>query len=857
MIDKKKLKFYFDKEYNVLMSGKHGVGKTSAILQVFEEAGLQLGETCLYFSGSTMDPFIDFCGVPLKIEEDNQTKIRLILPEHINANKVKAIFIDEYNRCLTGDTKIQLASGKSVPIKDLVNEDYFYVYACDVDNGNNPVIAKGHSARLTIKDAPLLKITLDNGQTIRCTENHPILTSDKGFVLAKDLKENDSLMCLYKKYNKKGYELVCSTRSRKWVTTYILSDKYNVENNLYDENYEEKESRHHNDFNKYNNSPENIIRLTRLDHLRVHGKNTEGCSKAGKKSHRDNPGLYNRSIGTEESKIKAQKSSAQTRKTCTKYKKKRSELSKKMYTDEMVQYRSQVTKKQWENGQFENIDRQDALLKNHISRTINKFKEKGHCLTSISLQDYNDIKKDFSGKGKSVLTIGKIEEHFGSFENFKQHIASLQAEQRNLLNHRVVSIESDGTEDVYDISVDKYHNFALDCGVFVHNSHSKIRNSVMELIQFKSINGRKFPQLKVIWAAINPENEEDEEQVYNVDRIDPAQKDRFHVYMDIPYKCDKNYFRKAYSPSISDSALEWWNQLPPKTKDMVSPRRLDYALKIHSDGGDLSDALPAESNPSALKLALTIGPDGIRIQEMLNKNKEKEAKEFIRTIDGFEKFMQFIKNNPSDKNKAIKFFCLFLSDEQVSRIISEDKYSEIFNYIKSDIVNDCYLSSFSYVLLDYVKMHSTKESEELKKFLESTLGSLEEMKIEIHKSIPVGVTDESFLVMPRQYYFTTQDKYKLYCDLKGAIRREITDEGLEKTMRILNKCIGGSRLPTIKKKYSDAHIYLEYVLSHVALKRLNRKKASALFKDFNQIDESKKLEFGWTRKHEELLKKYV
>ncbi len=38
-------------------------------------------------------------------------------------------------------------------------------------------------------------------------------------------------------------------------------------------------------------------------------------------------------------------------------------------------------------------------------------------------------------------------------------------------NHHVISIKFlDYSEDVYDISVDKYHNFLLDCGVFVHNS---------------------------------------------------------------------------------------------------------------------------------------------------------------------------------------------------------------------------------------------------------------------------------------------------------------------------------------------------------------------------------------------------
>ena len=31
--------------------------------------------------------------------------------------------------------------------------------------------------------------------------------------------------------------------------------------------------------------------------------------------------------------------------------------------------------------------------------------------------------------------------------------------------------------------------------------HKKVRNAVMELIQFKSINGRKFKNLKIVWAA--------------------------------------------------------------------------------------------------------------------------------------------------------------------------------------------------------------------------------------------------------------------------------------------------------------------------------------------------------------------
>ena len=46
----------------------------------------------------------------------------------------------------------------------------------------------------------------------------------------------------------------------------------------------------------------------------------------------------------------------------------------------------------------------------------------------------------------------------------------------------------------------------------------KVRNAVMELIQFKSINGRKFKNLKIVDAG-----KDDEEFNYR-DALDPAQR---------------------------------------------------------------------------------------------------------------------------------------------------------------------------------------------------------------------------------------------------------------------------------------------------------------------------------------------
>jgi hypothetical protein len=41
--------------------------------------------------------------------------------------------------------------------------------------------------------------------------------------------------------------------------------------------------------------------------------------------------------------------------------------------------------------------------------------------------------------------------------------------RRKVINHKVVSVIPCGRADVYDITVDEYHNFAVQAGVFVHN----------------------------------------------------------------------------------------------------------------------------------------------------------------------------------------------------------------------------------------------------------------------------------------------------------------------------------------------------------------------------------------------------
>ena len=98
-----------------------------------------------------------------------------------------------------------------------------------------------------------------------------------------------------------------------------------------------------------------------------------------------------------------------------------------------------------------------------------------------------------------------------------------------------------------------------------NRSPKKVRNAVMELIQFKSINGMKFPNLKIVWAAINPD---DEEETYDVEKLDPAQEDRFHITVAVPYRPNVDWFRKNYNPRLADAAIQWWDELKPEDQEI-------------------------------------------------------------------------------------------------------------------------------------------------------------------------------------------------------------------------------------------------------------------------------------------------
>lgn len=92
--------------------------------------------------------------------------------------------------CVTGETILMTDKG-AVKIADMVGTEGM-VLSYNIESG--VIEYKPYKdCRMTKRQAKILKITLDDGRTIRCTEDHPILT-ERGYVQAKYLKEADLII---------------------------------------------------------------------------------------------------------------------------------------------------------------------------------------------------------------------------------------------------------------------------------------------------------------------------------------------------------------------------------------------------------------------------------------------------------------------------------------------------------------------------------------------------------------------------------------------------------------------------------------------------------------------------------------
>lgn len=179
--------------------------------------------------------------------------------------------------CLSLDTKIPLLDGRTLTLQDIINrwesgERNLWVYSTDPITGEAltlPITWAG----VTRKNTNVLKITLDNGETVISTPDHKFVHRTKGFVDAQDLVIGDSLMPFYRKKGRltvnkgtKKYEKVWDNKKGEWIFTHNLV-KSNLEKfGLFNKSAYNEKNIYHKDQNRFNNNPENLLFINSVNH---------------------------------------------------------------------------------------------------------------------------------------------------------------------------------------------------------------------------------------------------------------------------------------------------------------------------------------------------------------------------------------------------------------------------------------------------------------------------------------------------------------------------------------------------------------------------------------------------------------
>lgn len=266
----------------------------------------------------------------------------------------------------------------------------------------------------------------------------------------------------------------------------------------------------------------------------------------------------------------------------------------------------------------------------------------------------NVLLKGKHGVGKTALVRERFDEHFG--DKWKYFSASTMDPWVDFIG---VPKEVNGVLEL--IRPQAFQDDEVEALFFdeLNRAHKKVRNAVMELIQFGSINGKKFNNLKVIWAAINPDD--DEEMAYDVERLDPAQLDRFELHIDIPYKPDLAYFKRVHGQA-GELAVKWWNDQNQEAKETVSPRRLEYAVNVLNTGGDCRYVLTSPKVNVTQFIEYVKRGDPIKALKDLLTKTETEQRAFLSDHND----LRHVKKELINSEEFLKAFAHLLPEEEIS-----------------------------------------------------------------------------------------------------------------------------------------------------------------------------------------------
>lgn len=206
---------------------------------------------------------------------------------------------------------------------------------------------------------------------------------------------------------------------------------------------------------------------------------------------------------------------------------------------------------------------------------------------------------------------------------------------------------------------------------------TKTLNAILEIIQFKSINGERLPNLRSVWAAVNPA----EDGTYQVHDLDPALEDRFHVYHVIKPTVSVDYLSQFMDKKIAQALSTWWTDRRGNKEAYISPRRMHEIGMIVDKTQDASIAkfmMPPGNKYDVTKLIY-------HLNVALGKAKANDGA-FGAASGSIEYTKQFFKNNSKEVVKALK------------NNPSEDTLNKVVGVLESSIGGASLVSDYGDIL---------------------------------------------------------------------------------------------------------------------------------------------------------------
>lgn len=454
-----------------------------------------------------------------------------IVDSRKHLSMLEDFFIPRRDGCFVGSTKIKTLDGRDESLDTLIEEynngKENWVYSVSPEGKIVP--GKITWAGYTRKNAEILDVYLDNGEIITATPDHKFILRNGTKVEAKDLQPGTSLMPLYTRehfitHNRGStYLQVKDNIDNKWKFAHRIVGEFihgpRGKNQIL----------HHIDFDRYNQTPSNLVYMDKLEHFIYHSKHTSAAWEVNKDDHCNKLSISGKAFFETEQGMKRRQEISDNNKVDIRIingaangRKKVVELraidkANMSHEDYLAKWSPGLTKMAGEmGGQF--AKKQVELDKVNLTKEQwdAKYKSRGNTprvrnyynlIQNVSLKNISTVFKNELSKNincNNKILVEKVREHYPTItletlrdslkyngynsiaEFIYRNIGSeyisnrrLSSINRNIANHSVVKIvHREDRQTVGTLTVDgnneyhDYHNFALTAGVFVMNSKS-------------------------------------------------------------------------------------------------------------------------------------------------------------------------------------------------------------------------------------------------------------------------------------------------------------------------------------------------------------------------------------------------